>query len=201
MKRTLSLVLACVCLFAFLVTECNADCSGSQLGDRVKSGLSRIVGIPKKIKQSVQSKKAASCASAATSCSGAAPAASCSGSPVMGCSAPAVVPVAVVLPVSAPVFEAAPECPSGTCTVQESVRSFQPIRSGIAQTKANLQAAQGRMRHVGGSFGAGRFEGVGFSTVSADAAIQACCYWGQRTPVDIGVARGASGWYATVLYR
>ena len=149
--------------------------------------------IPKKIKQSVQSKKAASCASAATSCSGAAPAASCS--------APAVVPVAVVLPVSAPVFEATPECPSGTCAVQESVRSFQPIRSGIAQTKANLQAAQGRMRHVGGSFGAGRFEGVGFSTVSADAAIQACCYWGQRTPVDIGVARGASGWYATVLYR
>lgn len=195
MKRTLSLVLACVCLFAFLVTECNADCSGSQLGDRVKSGLSKIVGIPKKIKQSVQSKKAASCASSAQ-------ASSCSGSaPVMSCSAPAVVPVDVVLPVSAPVFEAAPECPSGTCTVQESVRSFQPIRSGIAQTKANLQAAQGRMRHVGGSFGAGRFEGVGFSTVSADAAIQQCCYWGQRDPVDIGVARGANGWYATVLYR
>jgi len=197
MKRTLSLVLACVCLFAFLVTECNADCSGSKLGERIQSGLSRVVGVPKKIKQAVRTKKASSCAAATMSCSGSA---SCS-APVMGCSAPQEVPVAVVVPVAVPVFEAAPECSSGTCTVQESVRSFQPIRNGIAQTKANLQASQGRMRHVGGSFGAGRFEGVGFSTVSADAAIQQCCYWGQRDPVDIGVARGANGWYATVLYR
>lgn len=71
----------------------------------------------------------------------------------------------------------------------------------IAQQKANQQANEGRMRHVGGSFGSGRFEGVGFSTSSADQAIRACCYWGQRTPVGIGVARGARGWFATVLYR
>jgi hypothetical protein len=57
------------------------------------------------------------------------------------------------------------------------------------------------MRHVGGSMGSGRFEGVGFSTVSADDAIRKCCYWGQRSPVGIGVARGSNGWYATVLYR
>jgi hypothetical protein len=71
----------------------------------------------------------------------------------------------------------------------------------IARQKAQQQAAEGRMRHVGGSLGSGGYEGVGFSTRSADDAIRNCCYWGQRTPVGIGVARGANGWYATVLYR
>ena len=75
------------------------------------------------------------------------------------------------------------------------------VSQGIAQAKAEQQAREGRMRHVGGSFGAGRYEGVGFSTVSADAAIRQCCYWGQKTPVEIGVAKGARGWFATVLYR
>jgi hypothetical protein len=71
----------------------------------------------------------------------------------------------------------------------------------IAKQKATQQASAGQMRHVGGSMGSGRFEGVGFSTVSADDAIRKCCYWGQRSPVGIGVARGQNGWYATVLYR
>ena len=75
------------------------------------------------------------------------------------------------------------------------------VAGGIAQAKAEQQARSGVMRHVGGSMGAGRYEGVGFSTESADHAIRKCCYWGQRTPVDIGVARGRTGWYATVLYR
>lgn len=71
----------------------------------------------------------------------------------------------------------------------------------IARQKAQQQASEGRMRHVGGSLGSGGYEGVGFSTISADDAIRKCCYWGQRTPTGIGVARGANGWYATVLYR
>lgn len=71
----------------------------------------------------------------------------------------------------------------------------------IARQKSQQQASEGRMRHVGGSMGSGSYEGVGFSSVSADDAIRRCCYWGQRTPVGIGVARGAAGWYATVLYR
>jgi hypothetical protein len=71
----------------------------------------------------------------------------------------------------------------------------------IAKQKAQQQAGEGRCRHVGGSMGSAQFEGVGFSTVSADHAIASCCYWGQRTAVGIGVARGRNGWYATVLYR
>ena len=72
---------------------------------------------------------------------------------------------------------------------------------GLAQQKSNTQASQGRMRHLGGGFGGGRYEGVGFSTVSAQDAITRCCYWGQKTPIDIGVQRGNNGWYATVIYR
>jgi hypothetical protein len=71
----------------------------------------------------------------------------------------------------------------------------------IAKAKSEQQAREGRMRHVGGSMGSGRYEGVGFSTVSAEDAKRRCCYWGQRTPVGIGVVRGVRGWYATVLYR
>lgn len=71
----------------------------------------------------------------------------------------------------------------------------------VAQRKAQQQAAEGRMRHVGGSLGSGGYEGVGFSTRSAEDAIRNCCYWGQRTPTAVGVSRGPNGWYATVLYR
>lgn len=71
----------------------------------------------------------------------------------------------------------------------------------IAKQKAQQQANEGRCRHVGGSMGSAQFEGVGFSTVSADHAIASCCYWGKRNAIGIGVARGRNGWYATVLYR
>ncbi len=77
----------------------------------------------------------------------------------------------------------------------------QQTASGLAQQKAEIQARSGRCFHPGGSFGGGTHEGVGFSTVSADDAVRHCCYWGQRTPIDIGVARGANGWYTAVIYR
>lgn len=206
MKRTLSLVLACVCLLAILIADCNADCGG-RFGKRIQSGLSRVAGVSAKIKQVFQSRSA--------NCSMSVPAASSCSMPVMSCFTPQVSPVALIEPTSVPlvvsvsatILEQSPElepvmqCASGSCTVQDTSRAFQPIRNSIAQYKAEVQARNGRMQHIGGSFGAGRFEGVGFSTVSADAAIKACCYYGEKTPVDIGVARGNNGWYATVLYR
>lgn len=67
-----------------------------------------------------------------------------------------------------------------------------------AQQSAEASAAHGRMAHRGGSY---RYEGVGFSTSSAQAAIRNCCYYGRRIPIEIGVARGANGWYACVRYR
>ena len=71
----------------------------------------------------------------------------------------------------------------------------------IAKAKSEQQAREGRMRHVGGSMGTGRYEGVGFSTVSADDAIRKCCYWGVKKPTGISAVRGARGWFATVIYR
>ena len=67
-----------------------------------------------------------------------------------------------------------------------------------AQQSANASAAQGRMAHRGGSY---RYEGVGFSSASAQQAIRNCCYYGQRTPIEIAVSRGRNGWYACVRYR
>jgi hypothetical protein len=86
-------------------------------------------------------------------------------------------------------------------TVQTARPVMQHATAGVAQAKADMQSRQGVMRHVGGSMGAGRYEGVGFSSVSADDAIRRCCYWGQKTPIEIGVSRGANGWYATVIYQ
>ena len=72
----------------------------------------------------------------------------------------------------------------------------------LAQQKAS-QAAQMSFRdHVGGSLGGAKFEGVGWSNQSPQTAIQNCCYWGQRTPAQIGVSKSQDGcWYACVLYH
>ncbi len=69
----------------------------------------------------------------------------------------------------------------------------------VAQEKAHRLAALGRLTHSGRL--AGRYEGIGFSSRSADEAIRSCCYWGRRHPIDIGVARGAHGWFAVVGYQ
>lgn len=72
----------------------------------------------------------------------------------------------------------------------------------IAKAKSQQQANEGRMRHVGGSMGTGRFEGVGRSSVSAEHAIRMCCYYGKKPLVGSGVIRGRDGsWYACCLYR
>ena len=55
------------------------------------------------------------------------------------------------------------------------------------------------MGYIGGN--KGKSEGVGFSRISSKDAISNCCYWGQMTPVDIGVSKGKYGWYACVRYK
>lgn len=84
------------------------------------------------------------------------------------------------------------------CGTQELRSVF--CSNGLAQWKAERQAASGRCYHVGGGFGGGCAEGVGFSSASAEDAIKRCCYWGRKPVQEIGVARGRRGWYATVIY-
>lgn len=76
------------------------------------------------------------------------------------------------------------------------------VSSGLAQRKAQ-QAASGSIRgHIGGSLGGARYEGVGWSNRSPQAAIEQCCYWGTRPTAQIGVSRSSDGcWYACVLYN
>ena len=88
-----------------------------------------------------------------------------------------------------------------TAFTQTSMQLTQPS-TGLAQRKAQRAAFMGIKGHVGGTLGNARYEGVGWSTHSPQHAIQNCCYWGQRPPAQIGVARGNDGsWYACVLYR
>lgn len=106
------------------------------------------------------------------------------------------------------------ECDGSTCrqrTVSVSsstsghppqANSQQPSlqQPSLAQWKADQLAARGQLVHLGGSFGGGSAEGIGYGS-TAEQATRSCCYWGQRTPIDIGVAQGAIGYYAVVLYR
>jgi len=69
-----------------------------------------------------------------------------------------------------------------------------------AQWKAEQLAASGSLVHLGGGFAGGSAEGIGYGS-TAEEAIQRCCYFGQRTPIEIGTAQGATGWYAVVLYH
>jgi hypothetical protein len=78
------------------------------------------------------------------------------------------------------------------------IYSYTSNSNSSAQGVAEIQASRCSMGHCGGNSG---YEGVGFSSNSADAAVKNCCYWGQRTPIEIGVARGRNGWYACVRYR
>ena len=86
-----------------------------------------------------------------------------------------------------------------SCTAMaENVVTTTTITITTAQQEAEGMARTGLLRHCGRN--GGRAEGIGFSTVSADHAIRNSCYWGQRKPREIGVARGPRGWYACVRY-
>jgi len=68
-----------------------------------------------------------------------------------------------------------------------------------AQDHAVVIACRGSLVHSS----CGQYEGIGFSTVSPEHAKRSCCFYGQRTPVDIGVAWSPlrRGWFAVIRYR
>ena len=70
--------------------------------------------------------------------------------------------------------------------------------SSCAAVAAHM-AATGRMDHYGNP--TRTYEGVGFSTSSAQDALDRCCYSRSgMVVVDSSVARGAGGWYAIKRY-
>jgi len=73
-----------------------------------------------------------------------------------------------------------------------------------AQQAAEHMARTGVLRHCGRA--GGRREGIGYSSVSAAAALRSCCYSreaerGIYRIVDEGVARGPRGWFAVRRYE
>lgn len=118
--------------------------------------------------------------------------------------APAVQPAAT--PVAAPantivqtsaVETASAVTPANATSKPEAPK---PAAVGSAQWKAEQSARMGSVAHIGGGFGGGSHEGNGFGA-TPDQAVRNACYWGQLTPIEIGVARGANGYYATIFYR
>lgn len=70
----------------------------------------------------------------------------------------------------------------------------------VAEAKAQRAAALRIKGHLGGGFGGGNAEGVGFSTKSASHALSICCFTGQRPVAGSSVVRGTDGWYAVKIY-
>lgn len=73
-----------------------------------------------------------------------------------------------------------------------------------AQQQAEENARTGRMAHC--RVLNGRREGIGFSTSSAQHAIESSCYYrdaqrGRYRIVERGVARGPRGWFAVIRYE
>jgi len=96
-----------------------------------------------------------------------------------------------------------------TVQVVEFFQSVQPVRSTVVQAsvtsvKTATQVAQSTMRHVGGTLGGARYEGVGFSTYSPEDALNRCCY-SNRPRREQSVQYGYNhrlrtyGWFATIL--
>jgi hypothetical protein len=92
------------------------------------------------------------------------------------------------------------ESASKTTSTPTPAPAPKPVVVGSAQWKAEQCARMNSVMHLGGGFGGGSFEGCGFGA-TADQAIRNSCYWGQRTPIEIGVARGSNGYFATIFYR
>lgn len=92
------------------------------------------------------------------------------------------------------------ECDGTVCRSRTVTRETGTV-SSLAQSKAQQLASLNRLVHLGGGYGGGAVEGIGMGS-SPEQATQSACYWGQRTPIDIGTAQSSSGhWYAVVLYR
>ena len=88
---------------------------------------------------------------------------------------------------------------SRSTTVYRSA-SYGGNPQAVASNKASHAAARGIRGHVGGGFGGGHAEGVGFSTRSAADALNNCCFTGQRKVAGSSVVRGKGGWYAVKIY-
>jgi len=88
----------------------------------------------------------------------------------------------------------------GSATAQAE-QTFTVTTTITAQQQADENARTGRMAHCRVLHG--RREGVGFSSSSAQQALESCCFYrdaqrGRYRIVEQGVARGPRGWFAVI---
>jgi hypothetical protein len=91
----------------------------------------------------------------------------------------------------------------GAATAQAE-QVFTVTTTITAQQQADENARTGRMAHC--RVLNGRREGVGFSSSSAQQAVESCCFYreaqrGRYRIVEQGVARGPRGWFAVIRYE
>ena len=94
-------------------------------------------------------------------------------------------------------------CLFGAVTAQAQ-QVFTVTTIVTAQQQAEECARTGVLKHC--RVLNGRREGIGFSTVSPEAAERNCCFYadamrGRYRIVERGVARGPRGWFAVLRYE
>jgi hypothetical protein len=112
-----------------------------------------------------------------------------------------VLMAAILVTVFACEVDARPWRRTGTSQASGSKTVYSGGPQAVAEAKASRAAAMRFKGHLGGGFGGGRAEGVGFSTRSAQDALNNCCFTGQRRVAGSSVVRGADGWYAVKIYH
>lgn len=83
-------------------------------------------------------------------------------------------------------------------TVRTTVR-YAGSPAQVAATKVSVLARRGYGGHIGGGYGGANAEGWG-SGPTAQAALNACCFTGQRRLAGSAVARSGNRWFAVKLY-
>lgn len=112
--------------------------------------------------------------------------------------------VAMVLLTQSPSLAQCPHCGGNHGVVGAVVTN---TNTAIAQSRvailARTHGISGRLAHPPGGFSmaGARFEGVGFSTVSAADALRHCCFYGRKPLIASATARNSRGWVALALYR
>jgi hypothetical protein len=87
---------------------------------------------------------------------------------------------------------------------QDVIVHARRVNISTAQQDAELMARSGVLRHCGTA--GGRREGIGFSTSSAQQAVESSCFYrdamrGRYRIIEKGVARGPRGWFAVIRYE
>lgn len=82
-----------------------------------------------------------------------------------------------------------------------SVSSWGSSPQEVADAKARYLASRNAMFHPGGGYGGGNAEGVG-AGMTAQQALNNCCFTGQRRLLGSACYQGSNGmWYACKIFQ